>query len=133
MPGLRQEKAGVIRHGATLLRAFASASVPKLTVVLRKAYGGAAITMNSRQLGADVVFAWPGAEIGIMAARQAIEIVHRRELAADRSIGERLAAAYGEQHLSAAAAAASGFVDEVIDPPQTQPRLARALDWLEAR
>jgi acetyl-CoA carboxylase carboxyltransferase component len=133
MPGLRQEQAGVIRHGATLLRAFAAASVPKLTVILRKAYGGAAITMNSRQLGADVVFAWPRAEIGIMAARQAIEIVHRRELEADRSIGERLQSAYGERHLSAAAAAASGFVDEVIDPRETQSRLARALGWLEVR
>ena len=133
MPGIRQERAGVIRHGATLLRAFAGASVPKLTVVVRKAYGGAAITMNSRQLGADVVYAWPGAEIGIMAARQAVAIVHRRELEADASIGERLESAYGERHLSADAAAASGFVDEVIDPEDTQPRLARALEWLEPR
>jgi methylmalonyl-CoA decarboxylase subunit alpha len=133
MPGLRQEQAGVIRQGATLLRAFSGASVPKLTVVLRKAYGGAAITMNSRQLGADVVFAWPGAEIGIMAAQQAIEIVHRRELEADRSLGEGLASAYGARHLSASAAAASGFVDEVIAPEQTQERLARALEWLEPR
>ena len=70
----------MIRHGASLLRAFAGASVPKLTVVLRKAYGGAVITMNSNDLGADVVFAWPGAEIGIMAARQAVDIVHRRRL-----------------------------------------------------
>ena len=68
MPGKRQEEAGVIRHGASLLRAFAGATVPKVTVVLRKAYGGAAITMNSNDLGADMVFAWPGAEIGIMAA-----------------------------------------------------------------
>ena len=67
----------MIRHGASLLRAFAGARVPKLTVVLRKAYGGAVITMNSRDLGADMVFAWPGAEIGIMAARQAVGIVHR--------------------------------------------------------
>jgi acetyl-CoA carboxylase carboxyltransferase component len=131
MPGMRQEQTGVIRHGATLLRAFAGASVPKLTVVVRKAYGGAAITMNSRQLGADVVYAWPGAEIGIMAARQAVAIVHRRELEADASIGERLESAYGERHLSADAAAASGFVDEVIEPEDTQSRLARALEWLE--
>ena len=78
MPGSRQEQAGVIRHGASLLRAFAGASVPRLTVVLRKAYGGAVITMNSKDLGADMVFAWPGAEIGIMAAGQAVGIVHRR-------------------------------------------------------
>ena len=80
MPGRRQEEAGVIRHGASLLRAFAGATVPKLTVVLRKAFGGAAITMNSKDLGADVVFSWPGAQIGIMAARQAVGIVHRRAL-----------------------------------------------------
>jgi len=133
MPGLRQEASGVIRQGASLLRAFAGATVPKLTVVLRKAYGGAVITMNSRQLGADVVFAWRGAEIGIMAAQQAVAIVHRRELEADRSIGDELTFAYGEQHLSAGVAAASGFVDEVIDSSQTQKRLARALEWLEPR
>ncbi len=72
MPGSAQERAGVIRRGASLLRAFAAARVPKLTVVLRKAYGGAVITMNSKDLGADLVFAWPGAEIGIMAAGQAV-------------------------------------------------------------
>ena len=82
MPGTKQERGGVIRHGASLLRAFAAARVPKLTVVLRKAYGGAVITMNSRDLGADMVFAWPDAEIGIMAARQAVGIVNRRELEA---------------------------------------------------
>lgn len=133
MPGLQQEAHAVIRHGATLLRAFSGATVPKLTVVLRKAYGGAVITMNSRQLGADVVFAWKGAEIGIMAAQQAVEIVHRRELERDRSIGEHLEAAYRDQHLSATAAAASGFVDEAIHSAHTQTRLARALEWLERR
>ena len=84
----------MIRHGAWLLRAFAGATVPKLTVVLRKAYGGAVITMNSRQLGADVVFAWRGAEIGIMAAQQAVAIVHRRELEADGDIGTTAGATY---------------------------------------
>ena len=78
MPGTRQEKAGVIRHGASLLRAFSAATVPKLTVILRKAYGGAYITMNCRDLGADLVLAWPGAELGIMSARAAVGIVHRR-------------------------------------------------------
>jgi acetyl-CoA carboxylase carboxyltransferase component len=131
MPGLRQEANAVIRHGANLLRSFAGATVPKLTVVLRKAYGGAVITMNSLQLGADVAFAWPGAEIGIMAARQAVEIVNRRELEADGDIGEALELAYRDQHLSAERAAASGFVDEVIEPRQTYLRLARALEWLQ--
>jgi acetyl-CoA carboxylase carboxyltransferase component len=133
MPGTGQERAGVIRHGASLLRAFAGARVPKLTVVLRKAYGGAVITMNSKDLGADVVFAWPEAEIGIMAARQAVGIVHRRDLEGSADVeaarGE-LAASYAEEHLNAAAAAASGFVDEVIEPAETRARLAWALGAL---
>jgi len=86
LPGKVQEEAGVIRHGASLLRAFAGASVPKVTLVLRKAFGGAAITMNSKDLGADVVFSWPGAQIGIMAARQAVGIVHGRRLREDSSL-----------------------------------------------
>ncbi len=134
MPGRRQERGGVIRHGASLLRAFAAARVPKLTVVLRKAYGGAAITMNSRDLGADLVFAWPGAEIGIMAARQAVEIVHRRELESERPAArDELADGYAEEHLSADRAAASGYVDEVIEPISTRARLAWALGALERR
>ena len=82
MPGSKQEQAGVIRHGASLVRAFAAARVPKLTVVLRKSYGGAYITMNSRDLGADLVLAWPEAELGIMSARAAVGVVNRRELRA---------------------------------------------------
>jgi acetyl-CoA carboxylase carboxyltransferase component len=133
MPGRRQEEAGVIRHGAALLRAFASATVPRLTVVLRKAYGGAVITMNSKELGADMVFAWPGAEIGIMAASQAVGIAERRRLAAaqDPELHASLAAAYAAEHLTAQAAAASGFVDEVIEPAETHDRLAWALATLE--
>jgi acetyl-CoA carboxylase carboxyltransferase component len=132
MPGLRQERAGVIRHGAALLRAFAGASVPKLTVVMRKAYGGAAITMNSRDLGADVVFAWPGAEIGIMAAGQAVNFVHRREIADGTGDRDQLADAYAAEHLTAEAAAASGFVDEVIEPAETRASLAWALSTIAA-
>ena len=136
MPGTRQEAGGVIRHGASLLRAFASARVPKVTVILRKAYGGAVITMNSRDLGADLVFAWPQAEIGIMAARQAVGIVHRRELAAaerrDTALAE-LADGYADEHLGAERAAASGFVDEVIEPERTRERLAWAFASLERR
>ncbi len=129
MPGVRQEKAGVIRHGASLLRAFAGATVPRLTVVMRKAYGGAAITMNSRDLGADMVFAWPGAEIGIMSAGQAVRFVHRRELeGSSPAERDRLASEYAERHLTATAAAASGFVDEVIEPADTRATLAWALE-----
>jgi acetyl-CoA carboxylase carboxyltransferase component len=135
MPGHRQEAAGVIRHGASLLRAFAGANVPRVTVVLRKAYGGAVITMNSKDLGADHVFAWPSAEIGIMAARQAVGIVNRRELEADGAgaLRAELAAAYASAHLGADAAAADGFVDEVIEPGETRARLAFALSVLERR
>jgi acetyl-CoA carboxylase carboxyltransferase component len=136
MPGTRQEGAGVIRYGAQLLRAFAAASVPKITVVLRKAYGGAVITMNSRGLGADMVFAWPGAEIGIMAARQAVGITERRAIAAadePEAVRDSLADSYAGEHLSATTAAASGFVDEVIAPAETRRRAAWAFDVLEGR
>jgi acetyl-CoA carboxylase carboxyltransferase component len=130
MPGSKQERAGVIRHGASLVRAFASARVPKLTVVLRKSYGGAYITMNSRDLGADLVLAWPEAELGIMSARAAVGIVHRRELRAASDVDAlraRLADEYASEHLRAETAAASGFVDELVEPAQTRERLASAL------
>jgi acetyl-CoA carboxylase carboxyltransferase component len=133
MPGSRQEQAGVIRHGASLVRAFARASVPKLTVVLRKSYGGAYITMNSRDLGADLVLAWPEAELGIMSARAAVGFVHRRELrdASDpETERDRLAAAYADEHLRADAAAAAGFVDEIVQPADTRARLCSALRTL---
>jgi acetyl-CoA carboxylase carboxyltransferase component len=130
MPGSKQEQAGVIRHGASLVRAFAAATVPKLTVVLRKSYGGAYITMNSRDLGADLVLAWPDAELGIMSARAAVGIVNRRELrvAPDpEAERDRLADAYARDHLRAETAAAEGFVDEIIAPSETRDRLAWAL------
>jgi acetyl-CoA carboxylase carboxyltransferase component len=134
MPGVRQERDGVIRHGASLLRAFAGAGVPRLTVVIRKAYGGAVITMNSKDLGADLVFAWPQAEIGIMAASQAVGIVHRRRLDEPGDGGAaELAAAYAEEHLTADAAAASGFIDQVIHPSETRASLAWGLASLERR
>jgi acetyl-CoA carboxylase carboxyltransferase component len=130
MPGSRQEQAGVIRHGASLVRAFAAAKVPKLTVVLRKSYGGAYITMNSKDLGSDLVLAWPSAELGIMAAKAAVGIVNRRELAAaddPEAARDRLALAYAEEHLRAETAAAGGFVDEIVDPVDTRERLSWAL------
>jgi acetyl-CoA carboxylase carboxyltransferase component len=134
LPGKRQEEIGVIRHGASLLRAFAGATVPKVTLVLRKAFGGAAITMNSKDLGADVVFSWPGAQIGIMAARQAVGIVHGRALREGGGPSqEELADAYAAEHLTAPAAAASGWVDEVIDPSVSRDRLAWALRSLGGR
>jgi acetyl-CoA carboxylase carboxyltransferase component len=133
MPGSRQEQAGVIRHGASLVRAFAAARVPKLTVVLRKSYGGAYITMNSRDLGADLVIAWPEAELGIMSAKAAVKITARRELrAADDPDAElsRLATEYAHEHLGSEAAASGGFIDEIVDPADTRARLAWALSTL---
>ena len=133
LPGTKQESGGVIRHGAKLVHAFAEATVPKISVVLRKAYGGAYITMNAKGLGADLAFAWPGAEIGIMAAQQAVRIVHRRELAgASEEVAERTARAYAEEHVAAEAAVRRGFLDELIDPRETRPRIARALSTMEA-
>ncbi|KAA0272521.1 MAG: methylmalonyl-CoA carboxyltransferase, partial [Acidobacteria bacterium] len=130
MPGSAEESRGVIRHGAKLVRAFARAGVPRITVVLRKGFGGAFITMNSRALGADLVLAWPGAEIGIMAATQAVGIQHARDLAAAADpdgLRARLADAYRGEHTTAAVAAADGIVDEVVAPDATRERLIAAL------
>ena len=135
MPGTRQEQGGVIHHGAKLVHAFAEASVPKMTVVLRKAFGGAFIAMNARDLGADYTFAWPQATLGVMGAKQAVGIVNRRELAAAEdptALRDELAATYTEEHLSADTAAAEGFVDEVIEPRDTRRHLIEALTTLDA-
>ncbi|HVL96960.1 MAG TPA: acyl-CoA carboxylase subunit beta [Solirubrobacteraceae bacterium] len=133
MPGTQQEQAGVIRHGAKLLHAFAEGEVPKLTVVLRKAFGGAYITMNSRALGAHLSFAWPGAEVGVMGAEQAVGVIHRRALAAAADPGAeraRLAREYAREHLHARVAAGDGHVDEIIEPAATRARLAWGLSTL---
>ena len=130
MPGTRQESAGVIRFGAGLVHAFSSATVPRVTVVLRKAFGGAFITMNSKELGADYVFAWPQAQIGVMGSRPAVGIINRRELAAaadPEATRERLARRYAHAHLRPQVAAGAGEVDELIAPAQTRRRVAWAL------
>jgi acetyl-CoA carboxylase carboxyltransferase component len=136
LPGRRQEANGIVRHGAELVRAFASAPVPRVTLVLRKAYGGAFIAMNSKALGADLVFAWPIAELGIMGAQPAVRIVHRAELAGSSSPGdeiERLSTAYAAQHLCAEVAAQEGLVDEVILPDETRDRLVWAFRTVAGR
>ncbi|MGH2856593.1 MAG: acyl-CoA carboxylase subunit beta [Solirubrobacteraceae bacterium] len=133
MPGTRQEAAGVIRHGATFVHAFAQATVPRITLILRKAFGGAFITMNSKDLGADYVFAWPRAEIGVMGARPAVGVIHRRELAAAQdpeAERDRLAAEYAEAQLRPQVAASRGYVDELIEPEDSRARLAWAFDSL---
>ena len=132
LPGTRQERQGVIRHGAGLLHAFAAASVPKLTVVLRKGFGGGFITMNSKDLGADLALAWPDAEIGIMGPRQAVGIVHKRDIAeADdpQEAHDRLTAEYADEHVSAAVSAREGYIDEVVEPTRTRERVEAALAW----
>src|ERR687894_1742769 len=135
MPGTKQEQLGVIRHGAKLVHAFAEADVPKVTVVLRKAFGGAFIAMNSRDLGADYTFAWPGATLGVMGAKQAVGIVNRRDIAAaddPEALRNEFAEKYTTEHLTSAIAAAEGYVDEVIPPSDTRRRLAEALTTLDA-
>ncbi|HEY0344388.1 MAG TPA: carboxyl transferase domain-containing protein, partial [Solirubrobacteraceae bacterium] len=133
LPGRRREAGGIIRNGAKLVHAFAAASVPRLTVVLRKAFGGAFIAMNSRELGADLLLAWPRAQMGVMGARQAVDLVHRREIAADDEPSmarDRLADRYTAEHLTAASAAAEGVIDEIVAPSDTRARLASALRML---
>jgi acetyl-CoA carboxylase carboxyltransferase component len=134
MPGVERERAGVIRHGAKLLYAFGEATVPKITVILRKAFGGAYISMNSKSLGAHWTFAWENAEIGIMAASQAVGVLHRRRLASasdPKQVAEQLSAAYAAEHLTAQGAARGGYVDEVIEPARMRTRVCATLAALD--
>src|SRR3984957_8245424 len=135
LPGTKQEKLGVIRQGAKLVYAFSECTVPRVTVILRKAFGGAFIAMNSKDLGADFVYAWPSAQLGVMGAQQAVEIIDRREIeAADDPVRERdvLASRYAAEHLHPGAATADGYVDEVIAPSETRARVAAALAALDS-
>jgi acetyl-CoA/propionyl-CoA carboxylase carboxyl transferase subunit len=132
LPGVGQEWDGVVRRGAKLLHAFGEAVVPRVTLVTRKSYGGAYIAMNSRSLGATVVFAWPEAEVAVMGAKAAVGILHRKKLAAapddERdALHDRLAAEHERIAGGVSRALAIGVVDEVIEPRETRLRLARAL------
>lgn len=131
LPGMEQEHTGIIRHGAKLLYAFSEATVPKISLIMRKAYGGAYIAMNSKRMGADMVFAWPTAEIAVMGAEGAVEILYRRELKADPDCRESLVEEYREQYMNPYLAAARGYIDEVIEPSDTRRRIAAALEALE--
>jgi acetyl-CoA carboxylase carboxyltransferase component len=136
MPGVEQEYGGIIRHGAKLLYAFCEATVPRISVITRKAYGGAYVVMNSKSIGADLVYAWPTAELAVMGASGAVEIVHRRELlaAADpAALRESLVADYEERYATPYIAAERGFVDDVIDPADTRRVLSRALELLRSK
>ena len=132
LPGTAQEFGGIIRHGAKLLYAFAEATVPKITVIARKAYGGAYCVMGSKHLRTDVNFAWPSAEIAVMGADGAVNIIYRRELAGNNA-GAREAKIneYRDRFASPFVAAERGYVDDVIEPHETRPRLIRALRMLE--
>ncbi len=133
LPGVSQEHGGIIRHGAKIVYAFAEASVPKLTVVTRKGYGGAYIVMSSKHIHADMVFAWPGAEIAVMGAEGAVAILYRKELAEKNDNGEerkRLVAEFREKFNNPYKAAQAGFVDDVLLPHETRPRLIAALELL---
>jgi acetyl-CoA carboxylase carboxyltransferase component len=133
MPGVAQEHGGIIRHGAKIVYAYSEATVPKLTVVTRKGYGGAYIVMGSKHLRADLVFAWPTAEIAVMGADGAVNILFRKNLkdaadpAAERA---RLIAEYREKFANPYNAAAGGHIDDVILPSETRPKLIAALELL---
>jgi acetyl-CoA/propionyl-CoA carboxylase carboxyl transferase subunit len=132
LPGVGQEWDGVVRRGAKLLHAFAEATVPRVTLVTRKAYGGAYIAMNSRSLGATKVLAWPGAEVAVMGAVAAVRILHRRALAAApadqrHEVEVQLAAEHEREAGGLARAQELGVIDEVIDPAKTRQALAEAI------
>jgi propionyl-CoA carboxylase beta chain len=136
MPGPEQEHGGIIRHGAKLLYAFTEATVPRITVIVRKAYGGAYIVMNSKHIGADVNYAWPTAEIAVMGPRGAAEVIYRREI--DAAPDRVAALADREEHYRKTftnpfLAAQRGYIDDVIFPRDTRGRLIRSLQFLETK
>jgi propionyl-CoA carboxylase beta chain len=130
LPGVQQERGGIIRHGAKMLFAYAAASVPKITVILRKAYGGAYLAMCSRDMGADYVFAWPTAEIAVMGAEGAVNILYKREIAAaedKKAKAAELAADYRAKFTSPYRAASKAMINDIIEPGQTRAKIALAL------
>jgi propionyl-CoA carboxylase beta chain len=134
LPGVAQEHGGIIRHGAKLLYAFAEATVPKITVITRKAYGGAYCVMASKHIRTDINFAWPTAEIAVMGAEGAVGVLYRREISeAEDKEATRRARIHEleEKFQNPYVAAERGFIDEVIEPADTRPKLIRALKLLE--
>ena len=136
LPGTTQEYNGIIRHGAKLLYAFAESTVPRMTVITRKAYGGAYLVMNSKHLRADASFAWPTAEIAVMGAEGAVNVVFKKEIdQADDPAARRaeLITEYRDKFSTPYAAAERGFIDDVIQPAETRPRLIKALRMLSTK
>jgi len=139
LPGVDQEYGGIIRHGAKLLYAYCEATVPRICVITRKAYGGAYVVMDSKGVGSDLVLAWPTAELAVMGPQGAVEIVNRRELAAIADEDERnarkaeLVAEYSEKYANPYLAAERGYVDDVIDPAETRSKVIAGFAMLESK
>jgi acetyl-CoA carboxylase carboxyltransferase component len=136
LPGTAQEYGGIIRHGAKLLYAYCESTVPRVQIITRKAYGGAYVVMNSKSIGCDLAFAWPSAELAVMGASGAVEIVYRRELAQAQDPAARraeLVEEYTERHANPYEAAERGYVDDVIDPADTRKVLAQSLAFLRSK
>jgi propionyl-CoA carboxylase beta chain len=136
LPGTDQEWNGIISNGAKLLYAFCEATVPRITLILRKAYGGAYDVMNSKHIGADINYAWPTAEIAVMGAKGASEIIFKKEIsqAADpTAMLQEKESLYGEKFAHPYKAAARGFIDEVIEPAKTRFKLIKAFAMLESK
>jgi acetyl-CoA carboxylase carboxyltransferase component len=136
LPGTEQEYGGIIKHGSKLLYAFTEATVPRMTVITRKAYGGAYVVMNSKHIRADIAFAWPSSEIAVMGAEGAVNIIHRKEISsADDADAKRadLISDYNEKFLTPYIAAERGYIDAVIEPQETRWRLVQALEMLRSK
>jgi propionyl-CoA carboxylase beta chain len=136
LPGVAQEHGGIIKHGAKLLYAYCEATVPKLTVITRKAYGGAYDVMSSKHIRSDVNLAWPTAEIAVMGPKGAVEILFKKEIAESKdplAAMDARVAEYTDKFANPYVAAARGYVDDIIDPRDTRPRLIDALDMLQGK
>jgi acetyl-CoA carboxylase carboxyltransferase component len=136
LPGVDQEHYGIIRHGSKIIYAFCQATVPKITIVTRKAIGGAYVAMCSKQMRSDLAFAWPTAQIAVMGASGAVRVLRRKELSGtdDGAAREKeFIAEYHERFMNPYMAADTGQIDEVIEPRETRPRLVRALEVLRTK
>lgn len=136
MPGRQQEHGGIIRHGAKILFAYSEATVPKVGLIMRKAYGGAYIAMNSKCMGADYVFAWPIAQIAVMGPEGAVDILYRKQIkeAEDpKAVRAALIEEYEKRYLNPYIAAENGYIDDIIKPKDTRKAIVNALDSLRSK
>jgi propionyl-CoA carboxylase beta chain len=134
LPGTKQEHGGIIRHGAKLLFAYAEATVPKITLVMRKAYGGAYDVMSSKHLRGDINYAWPSAEIAVMGPKGAVEIIFRKQLLQSDNVEEEMAKyekEYRDKFANPYVAAKKGYIDDIIEPQNTRYKIIMALEMLK--